>query len=70
MELFRKHRTVEPGMVLTISVLKRNATDWGPEHIASLEAAMKDLQAEGYAIITTPHGLELTERGVSYLYND
>lgn len=68
MELFGKHSLVKAGMVLTISELSRAAREWGSEHSAGLDAAMKELQDEGYATITTPHGLELTERGLSYLF--
>ncbi len=68
MELFEKHPHAKTGMVLTISELSREARKWGPEHSSGLDAAMKELQDEGYAIITTPHGLELTERGFSYLF--
>jgi hypothetical protein len=66
MELFEKHAQVKTGMVLTVAELSRKAREWGPEHSAGLDAAMGELQDEGYAIITTPHGLELTERGFSY----
>ncbi len=68
MELFEKHAHVKTGMVLTISELSHEARKWGPPHSAGLNAAMEELQDEGYAIITTPHGLELTERGFSYLF--
>ncbi len=68
MELFKKHALVETGMVLTVSELSHEARKWGPQHSASLTSAMEELQDEGYAIITTPHGLELTERGFSYLF--
>jgi hypothetical protein len=70
MQIFGKEGTVEPGMVLSISELSRHAKEWGPEHAGVLEAAMKELQDEGYVHITIPHGLELTERGVSYLFAD
>ncbi len=68
MELFKKHKRVEPGMVLTISELSHETRKWGPTHSAVLDAAMEELRDEGYAIITTPHGLELTEMGFSYLF--
>lgn len=67
-ELFREHDKVKAGMVLTLTGLSYKARDWGPEHTARIEKAMKELQDEGYALVTTPHGLELTERGFSYLF--
>jgi hypothetical protein len=70
MGLFLAHGIIEPGAVLIISELRRKAADWGMPHPASLEAAMEELKAEGYVIITAPHGLELTERGVSYLLQE
>jgi hypothetical protein len=70
MGLFLAHGAIEPGAVLIISELRRRAADWGALHSASLEAAMEELKTEGYVIITAPHGLELTARGVSYLLAD
>ena len=70
MRLFGKAGKAEPGMVLSISELSSIANEWGPDHAPVLEAAMRELQDEGYVHITTPHGLELTERGVSYLFTD
>jgi peptidoglycan/xylan/chitin deacetylase (PgdA/CDA1 family) len=68
MDLFAKHDKVKAGMVLTLSGLAREAGQWGPQHSAGLEKAMEELRDEGYVIITTPHGLELTENGFSYLF--
>ncbi len=68
MELFRKHKLVETGMVLTVSELSHEARKWGPAHPAALNAAMEELRDEGFVIITSPHGLELTEAGFSYLF--
>ncbi|MGE5893124.1 MAG: hypothetical protein ACM34I_03620 [bacterium] len=70
MLLFQKHAKVEPGMVLTFTEMSCRAKEWGPHHSASLEAAMEELRDEGYALITTPHGLELTESGYSYLFKE
>lgn len=68
MDLFRKHARVEPGMVLTFPELSHKARAWGPQHFKKLEAAMEELRDEGHVIITTPHGLELTESGFAYLF--
>ncbi len=68
MEIFEKRAKVKPGTVLTMSTLSHEARKWGPKHVADLESAMEELKNEGYAIITTPHGLELTESGFSYLF--
>ncbi len=68
MELFEKHPLVKTGMVLTISELSQKAREWGPQYSTGLDSAMQELHNEGYVIITTPHGLELTERGFSYLF--
>ena len=70
MKLFIDRRGIEPGSVLIISELRRKAAEWGTQHATGLEAAMEELKAEGYVIITHPHGLELTSRGVSYLLED
>lgn len=70
MELFGQHEKVKPGMVLTISELSLKAREWEPRYVAGIEMAMEELRDEGYVIITTPHGLELTERGFSYLFNE
>ncbi len=69
MELFRQHKKVQPGMVVTVSELSSAAGRWGEEHVAALEGAMAELEAEGYVIITSPHGLELTEEGYGHLMN-
>ena len=68
MELFGKHARVETGTVLTYPELSNKAKSWGPQHFENLEAAMEELRGAGYAIITTPHGLELTELGYAYLF--
>lgn len=70
MELFGKHDKVKAGMVLTVSGLSHEARKWGPQHSSNLEAAMEELRDEGYVIITSPHGLELTEMGYSYLFSE
>ena len=70
MGLFLTHGVIEPGAVLIISELRRRATEWGAPHPAHLETAMQELKAEGYVIITAPHGIELTARGVSYLLEE
>ncbi len=69
MDLFKQHKKVQPGMVVTVSELSSAARQWGGEHAAALEKAMAELEAEGYVIITSPHGLELTEEGYDRLMN-
>jgi hypothetical protein len=66
--LFNRHGKAEVGKVVPFAELSYHANEWGPRYAEGLEAAMKELRDEGYAIITVPHGLELTERGFSYLY--
>ncbi|MBI5101399.1 MAG: hypothetical protein HZB33_06145 [Nitrospirae bacterium] len=68
MDLFREHARVEAGMVLTFPELSDKARAWGPRHLQRLEASMEELRDEGYVIITTPHGVELTELGFEYLF--
>jgi hypothetical protein len=68
MGLFARHDKVKAGMVLTLSELSHEAGLWGPQHSSGLEKAMEELRDEGYVVITTPHGLELTESGFSYLF--
>jgi hypothetical protein len=70
MELFAKHDKVKAGMVLTFPELSHKAKEWGPQHSEGFEEAMAELRDEGYVLITAPHGLELTEKGFSYLFAD
>jgi hypothetical protein len=67
---FVKHGKIEPGSVLTVSELLRTAVEWGKSHSENLDSAMEELRDEGFVIITSPHGLELTARGVSYLLGE
>jgi len=70
MNHFVEQGRVEQGSVLIISELYRKAREWGPQYVENLESAMRELQDEGYVLITAPHGLELTGRGVSYLSDE
>lgn len=70
MELFKRHDKTKAGMVLTFSQLSLNAKDWGQDYFEKLNEAMEELGKEGYAIITPPNGLELTEKGYNYIVNE
>ena len=70
MDLFARQGKVEQGSVLIVSELYRSAQEWGPQYVENLESAMKELRDEGYVLITAPHGLELTGRGVAYLADE
>jgi hypothetical protein len=70
MELFKKHDKVETGMVLTSAELSFSTSDWEPSDFSALDNALKELRNEGYVIITPSRGLELTERGVNYLFEE
>ncbi len=70
MELFKKHDKVKTGMVLTSSELSFSSSDWEPSDFAGMDGAFKELSNEGYVIITPSKGLELTEKGLNYLFNE
>jgi len=70
MELFKKHDKLQAGMVLTSSELSFSSSDWEPSDFAEMDNAYKELRKEGYVIITPSKGLELTENGLNYLFNE
>lgn len=70
MELFKKHAKVKTGMVLTSSELSFSSSNWEPSDFAEMDEAFKELSTEGYVIITPSKGLELTEKGLNYLFNE
>ncbi len=70
MELFRKHEKVKAGMVLTSSELSLSSSNWEPSDFAGMDGALNELRNEGYVIITPSKGLELTENGLNYLFNE
>ncbi len=70
MELFARHDKAEPGMVITSSELSSNAKKWGKGHFKRLHEAMEELRNEGHVTITASHGLELTEEGYNFLFNE
>ncbi len=70
MELFARHDKAEPGMVITSYELSSNAKKWGKGHLKRLHEAMEELQYEGHVIITASRGLELTEEGYNFLFNE
>lgn len=70
MELFRGQDKVKTGMVLSHSQLSFRAKDWGQTHVARLNEASEELHREGLVIITPSQGLELTDKGYFYLFNE
>ncbi len=70
MELFRRHPKVKAGMVLTSSELNFSSSEWGPTDFAGMDPAFRELSNEGYVIVTPSKGLELTEKGFDYLFNE
>ena len=70
MELFKRHDKVKAGMVLTSSELSFSSSDWEPSDLGGMDDAYNELHNEGYVIITPSKGLELTENGLNYLFNE
>jgi hypothetical protein len=70
MELFKKHDKLKAGMVLTSTELSLSSSGWEPSDFAEMNQAFKELSNEGYVIITPSRGLELTEEGLNYLFNE
>jgi len=70
MELFRRHNKVKAGMVLTSAEFSPGSPGWEPSDFAVLDDAFRELRDEGLVIITPSRGLELTEKGLSYLLNE
>jgi len=70
MSLFTKYGKTKPGMVLAASELSSTSNDWGHQHFERLKDAMDELRNEGYVIITPSKGLELTEKGYDFLFNE
>ncbi len=70
MELFRGHGKLEVGMVLTSSDLSLGSSGWEPSDFAGLNEAFRELSNEGFVIITPSKGLELTEKGLNYLFRE
>ncbi len=70
MALFQKHQKVKAGTVLTSTEFSPGSPGWEPADFAEMDEAFKELSDEGFVIITPSKGLELTEKGLSYLLNE
>jgi hypothetical protein len=70
MELFTKQSKVKTGMVLSHAQLSLNAREWGQDHLGKIDHASEELSREGYVIITPVRGIELTDKGYFYLFNE
>jgi Mn-dependent DtxR family transcriptional regulator len=47
-----------------------NAREWGQDHLGKIDHASEELSGEGYVIITPTRGVELTDKGYFYLFNE
>jgi hypothetical protein len=70
MELFTKQGKVKTGMVLSHAQMSVNAREWGRDHLEKIDDASVELSSEGYVIITPTRGIELTDKGYFYLFNE
>ncbi len=70
MALFERHHKIETGMVLPSTEFSPGSSGWEPDDFAEMDGAFKELSDEGLVIITPSKGLELTEKGVSYLLSE
>ena len=70
MELFRKHDKVKTGLVLTATELSFKSSDWEPSDFSRLDSALEELSSAGYIIVTPSLGLELTDKGYSFLFDE
>jgi hypothetical protein len=70
MELFMKQDKAKTGMVLSHAQLSLKAKEWGQPHAEKLNHASEELRSEGYVIMTPSQGLELTDKGYFYLFNE